>query len=69
MTLDDADALVRFMRTGDWQRAAADTRFEVLSLVNEAITRLRKRNGLVEIDDPLPDQPSTAFIIIRELFR
>jgi hypothetical protein len=69
MTLDRADALVKFVRAGNWQRADADTRFEVLSLINDAITGLRERHKLPPFDDALPDEPGPAFIIIRELFR
>jgi hypothetical protein len=56
-------------RAGGWERADADTKFEVLSLLNITITALRDRAGLASIDDPLPDEESSAFLIIRELFR
>jgi hypothetical protein len=69
MTLDDGDRLVEFVRAAGWARADADTKFEVLSLINATITALRERAKLPPIDDALPDEPSTTFIIIRDMFR
>jgi hypothetical protein len=70
MTLDDGARLVEFVRAAGWARTDADTKFEVLSLINAAITALRERAGLVPFDDPLPDdEKPTAYLVIRELFR
>ena len=69
MALDDGDRLVEFVRAAGWARADADTKFEVLSLINATITALRERAKLPPIDDALPDETPTTFIIIREMFR
>jgi hypothetical protein len=69
MTLDDGDRLVELARTGGWARVDADTKFEVLSLINSAIVAVRERAKLPPIDDALPDEEPTPFIIIREMFR
>ena len=69
MTLDDGDRLIEFVRAADWARADADTKFEVLSLINATITALRERAGLPAISDALPDEEPTTFIILREMFR
>jgi hypothetical protein len=69
MTLDDGGRLVEFVRAAGWARTNDDTKFEVLSLINATITALRERAKLAPIDDPLPDEQSSAFLIIRELFR
>jgi hypothetical protein len=69
MKLEDGARLVEFVRAAGWERADADTKFEVLSLLNATITALRARAGLAPIDDPLPDEEPSAFLIIRELFR
>ena len=69
MALDDGDRLVEFVRAADWARADADTRFEVLSLINVTITALRERAKLPPIADALPDEAPTTFLIIREMFR
>jgi hypothetical protein len=69
MALDDGDRLVEFVRAAGWERADADTKFEVLSLINASITALRERAELPPIADALPDEKPTTFLIIREMFR
>ena len=69
MTLDDGDRRVELVRTGGWARVDADTKFEVLSLINSAIVAMRERANLPPIDDALPHEKPTAFLIIREMFR
>ena len=69
MTLDDGVRLVEFVRAAGWERADADTKFEILSLINATITALRERAKLPPINDALPDEEPTAFLIIREMFR
>jgi len=69
MTIEDGARLVEFVRAAGWERADADTKFEVLSLINAAITALRERAKLPAFDDPLPHEEPSAFLIIRELFR
>jgi hypothetical protein len=54
---------------GPWCSADADTRFEILALINAAITTLRGWHGLPSFDDPLSDQEPTGFLVIRELLR
>jgi hypothetical protein len=67
MTLADAAKLIELVRRGPWRSTEAETRLEVVALVNAAITRLRERNGLEPFDDGLPGEPPTAFQIVREL--
>jgi len=69
MTLDDGVRLVELVRAAGWERTDANTRFEILSLIDLTLTELRTRAKLPPIDDPLPHEESTAFLIIRELFR
>jgi len=69
MTLDDGVRLVEFVRAAGWERTDADTKFEVLALINSVIVTLRDRAKLPPINDALPDEKPTAFLIIRELFR
>ena len=69
MTLDDGARLVEFVRAAGWERTDADTKFEILSLINATITALRERAKLPPINDALPDEEPTAFLIIREMFR
>jgi hypothetical protein len=69
MTLDQAPALIELIEDGPWRNADADTRFEILVLIDAAIVRLRERNGLAPFGDSLPGEPPTAFEIIREVLR
>ena len=69
MTLDDGDRLVELVRATGWAHVDVDTKFEVLSLIDIAICAVRERAKLPPIDDALPGEAPTTFIIIREMFR
>jgi hypothetical protein len=71
MKIGDGPALVAAIEAGSWRDANADTRFEVLAMIDRAIARLREKSGLPPFDDALPfgDEPATAFQIIREHLR
>jgi hypothetical protein len=72
MTLDQSSELIEFVRAAGWQHTDLDVKFEILSMVNTALTVLRERAGLPEFDDGTGisrDEEPTAFIVIRELFR
>jgi len=58
VSLDDGPRLIELVRAGNLQHTDPDTRFEILSLINTAITTLRERAGLPLFDDAL-----------REMFR
>jgi hypothetical protein len=64
MTLNDGMALVA--QVDAWRQADSDTRFEILSLVDNAIVRLRETHGLPPFDDPLPDEADNVFLLARE---
>src|SRR6476659_11100090 len=46
MTLADAAVLLARVERGPWREANADTRFEILELIDDAIVELRERAGL-----------------------
>jgi hypothetical protein len=70
MSLSDAPRLIEFVRDAGWRHADANTKFEILSLVDTAITVLRERAGLAPFDDGIPpDEEPSASTIIREMFR
>jgi hypothetical protein len=69
MKLEDGAGLVELVRKAGWAYTDGDTRFEVLSLINAAITTARLNAGLSPIDDPISDEQSSAFLLIKELFR
>ncbi len=65
---DDADELVEVVAGEDWLlEASQQVRFAALQLIDEQICRIRREAGLAEFDDPLPDEPESAFQIIRRL--
>jgi hypothetical protein len=69
MTPANETALIDLVKRGPWRTADTDTRFEVLSLINAAITTLRERAGLPPFNDALHNEKHNAFLTIRELLR
>jgi hypothetical protein len=67
MTIDHAAELIAVIEQGPWRSVDADTRFQVLVLVDAAIVRLREKYGLTPFDDPLVGEPPNAFQIIKGL--
>ena len=67
MTLDQGAALIELIKGGPWRHAAAETRFEVLVLIDTAIVGLRTRCGLPPFDDALPGDRPNVFLHIREV--
>jgi hypothetical protein len=66
--LRSARALVDFIAAQDWESVDADTRAIALSEINKAICAVRERmNPKEPINDALPGQPLTAFLMIREI--
>ena len=64
--LREARALLNFIEAQDWTAIDAETRLIVLHEINTAIMRLRERNDMVPIDDPLPGQPENLFRRIKQ---
>jgi hypothetical protein len=60
-----ARELVDFIAAQNWEAVDANTRLIALHEINEAIVKLREREGLPPIDDALPGEPLTAFQRIR----
>ena len=58
-------ALIDFIKTGPWAGADADTRFEILALLDTLIVKRREKIGLAPFDDSLPQQQPNAFLILR----
>src|SRR5215831_15359460 len=67
MKLEDGTRLVEFVCAAGWAHTDADTKFEILSLINATIIALRERAELSPISDSLPGEEPTAFLIIREM--
>jgi hypothetical protein len=66
ITPASANALLALLRSHMWSDVDADTKFELLHTINDAISRMRERNNMPVIDDPLPDQRANAFLLIKE---
>jgi hypothetical protein len=69
LTFVNEMSLVEHVQTNGWADADSDTRFEALSLIDSNLIALRERNGLLPFDDPLPGEPDSAFLILRELLQ
>jgi hypothetical protein len=66
LTIEHGDALVDYVRHQHWLHDSdMDTRHTALSLIADAIIRLRVRNGYSPMDDSLPGESPTVFEIIR----
>jgi hypothetical protein len=61
-----AELLGRVQRT-EWSTVSDNVRTTVLHQINQMITRLRERNGMAGIDDPLPGQPDNVFRRIKHM--
>lgn len=66
MTIEDANTLVVKVARAQWLLDSdIDTRHKVLSMIDDAIIKLRIRNGLSPFDDEIGDGTLTAFQLIR----
>jgi hypothetical protein len=52
-----------------WRCADADARFFVLRLIDDRLVKLCEAAGLPPFDDPLPGEPASAFLQIREMLQ
>lgn len=65
---ESAPALVDYIERSEWLlRANKDVRQECLSIIADAIVRVRVQCGLPPFDDSLLDEPPTAFEVIRKM--
>lgn len=61
----DGDELLT--RVGRLPAMDKQLRARLLADLDELICRLRVRNGLAEIDDPLPSEPDSVFMVLRRM--
>jgi hypothetical protein len=61
-----ASALLELMRSQTWADVDADTRFELLHLINTKITALREQNNMAPFDDPLPNSRANVFLLVKK---
>jgi hypothetical protein len=67
LQMNSSAELFQFFQQQDWKTIDADTKFVVLHELNSAIVRLRERNGLDGISDPLPGQKESLFRTVKAL--
>ena len=64
---ESAPALVSYVQRCEWLKGSdLNTRHIILSVVDDAIVRLRMVHGLAPFDDSLPGEEPTAFERIRK---
>jgi hypothetical protein len=61
LTPASTSALLEFMHSHSWERVDAHTKLVLLHKINETIARMREKNNMRPIDDPLPGAPRNAF--------
>jgi len=59
--------LIGFVHSIDWSAIDYQTKLTVIHELNQAITGIREKHGLVPIDDGLPGEPETPFRTIRTI--
>jgi hypothetical protein len=64
-SLDSGDQLIELVERGPWLTADADTKYQVLRMVDRAIVYMRESNGLEPFDDPVDDDLN-VFLRIRK---
>jgi hypothetical protein len=67
LELNSAAMLLACIQRTDWSTVSYDTRLTLLHQINQTIARLRERNGMVAIDDPLPGQSDNVFRRIKDM--
>lgn len=70
--ISDAAAMKQYVQreVDSWLgEAAFDIRYEALRLIDQRITRIRMKAGLVPFDDPLPGQPDRLFQTVKKMLR
>ena len=60
--------LLPFIKSGPWLQAPKDIKFLVLTLISAQLVKLREQQELPPFDDPLPYQPLSPFLLIRNSF-
>ena len=70
LSIDNSELLITHIREAGWlDHLDRNERYVALSIVADAIAKLRVRNGYAPFDDSLPGEEPTAFEIIREMLR
>jgi hypothetical protein len=65
LDIEHPDWFVALVYAVDWKLVDQETCYTVLSMIDDAIVRLREQNGLAPFDDALFDEDPTVFGICR----
>lgn len=70
LSIDDADRMIDAVAAQGWL-LSSDREFRQLALrlIDRRIARIRNDAGLPELDDPLPGEPDSAFLILKRLLK
>lgn len=67
LELISTTTLLTCIQRTDWSAVSPDVRFTVLHQINQTIARVRERNGLPAISDPLPGERESVFRRIKQI--
>lgn len=67
LTPAQAQGVLEFFRARDWSQFDAGTRHDILSVIDDAITKMRVQHGMPPMDDSLPGQPPRVFEVVRKI--
>jgi hypothetical protein len=65
LDIEHPDPLLRLVVETSWLSFDQETRYTALSMIDDAITRLREQNGLAPFDDAIFDDDPTVFQICK----
>lgn len=65
LNIEQPDPLLKLTTAIDWLSINQETRYVALSMIDDAIVRLREQNGLAPFDDALPGEDPTVFQICK----
>jgi hypothetical protein len=70
LSIDDADRMIDTVAAQGWL-IGTDREFRQLALrlIDRRIARIRRDAGLPDLDDPLPGEPESAFLILKRLLK
>jgi hypothetical protein len=69
LDIDLGEALIALVSATDWQSIDTQTRYTVVSMIDDAIVRVREQAGLAPFDDSIFDEDPTVFEICRTKLR
>ena len=65
LTIDQTEILLNAVELYDWSDVSLGSRYTIISMIDDAIVRLREQNGLAPFDDSIFDEDPTVFEICR----